>query len=458
MSGPRHNPPPWLTGRSLYQVHALRASGAPDANPDVHAGAPCGDGLRRLIPWLEHVAGLGCGGLLLTPVAVSATHGYDTVDPLRLDQRLGDEAAFDDLVEACRRHGLRLVLDGVFNHVGRAFPPFADVLANGAASPYADWFRLDFSAGGPDGFSYRDFEGHRELVALNHRSPAVLDWAVEVACHWLDRGADGWRLDVAYAVPRPFWHDFAARVLARHPDAWLFGEMIHGDYAGFVDEGGLHSVTQYELHKAVWSSLNDRNLFELAWALDRHRGFAEVFRPVTFVGNHDVTRIASNLKDPDHLGPAVGLLFTLPGTPCVYYGDELGATGTKGEGAGADSALRPALDELPDPASLADPASPAGGGPGAAATLDLYRSLVDFRRRRPWLDDGALTVSDLANEHIRIQVEADGGGPAALLVVHLADGPSAPVDAGAGWHFVLGRPPGEDGTVTGPGWALFERQ
>src|SRR4051794_37329885 len=227
-------PPPWIAGRTWYQVHALRATGAPDAQPDGDGhGPPTGDHpLRRLLPWLDHVAGLGCGGVLLTPVAASSTHGYDTVDPFRLDPRLGDDGDLDDLVAACRDRDLRLLFDGVFNHVGRAFPGFVDVVEQGASSSWCDWFRLDFSRDDGDGFAYKTFEGHRELVALDHRTPAVLEWAVDVCSHWLDRGIDGWRFDVAYAIPRPFLSELSRRVLERHPEAFLFGEMIHGDYAG----------------------------------------------------------------------------------------------------------------------------------------------------------------------------------------------------------------------------------
>src|SRR6185503_11461197 len=160
----------WLPGRVLYHMHGLAAAGVPAANPDVDATGPCGRGLRVLQRWLDHVAALGCGGVLLTPVFVSSTHGYDTVDPFRIDQRLGDDGDFAAFAEACHARDLALVLDGVFNHVGRDFGPFRDVLANGEASPFTGWFRLDFTRDDGDGFAYKTFEGHRELVALNHRS------------------------------------------------------------------------------------------------------------------------------------------------------------------------------------------------------------------------------------------------------------------------------------------------
>jgi cyclomaltodextrinase len=418
------------SGRVLYQLHSLGAAGAPAANPDVSAAEPSGRGLRVLQGWLDHVAGLGCGGVLLTPIFVSATHGYDTVDPFRIDQRMGDGADFEAFAAACHDRDLRLVLDGVFNHVGRGFGPFRDVLERGASSPFAGWFRLDFDRDDGDGFAYRCFEGHRQLVALNHRNEAVLDWAASVAGHWLDRGADGWRLDAAYAVPLPFLAALAGRIRSVRPDALVFGEVIHGDYARFVTEGGLDSVTQYELHKAIWSSLNDANLFELAWALGRHRDLLARFTPVTFAGNHDVTRLASQLGDPGHLAAALAVLFTVPGLPCVYYGDELAWRGVKEDRAGGDDAIRPPLP--PGGSAAAGPADE-----GQAWALDLHRRLVALRRARPWLAAAGadVEVGDLANRRITYTVTASDPAAGRLQTVVDLDTP-APA-APPGWNAIV---------------------
>lgn len=339
--------PEWIRGRTIYHIHALGAAGA--------------GGVAALARWLDHVADLGCGAVLLTPVHHSTSHGYDTVDAFRLDERLGTERDFDRFVDECHGRDLRVILDGVFNHVGRQFP------------------RTEWLSG-------RLWEGHAELPTLDHDNPEVLEWATAVARHWLDRGTDGWRFDVAYSIPTPFLAELTRNIKRSHPDAFLFGEMIRGDYRRLVAGTALDAVTQYELFKAIWSSLNDHNLWELAWALERHAGFSVSFPPVTFLGNHDVTRIASTLHDPRHADLALAVLFTVPGIPCVYYGDEFAWKGVKGKGAGGDDALRPAL-----------PAQVPGNVGGL---LDLHREWIAFRRSHPELTDAELSVLDRTNTTI----------------------------------------------------------
>jgi len=364
--------------------------------------------LRGMEPWLDYLLDLGCNGLALGPVFASSTHGYDTVDHFRVDPRLGTDDDLRWLFDACRSRGIHVLLDGVFHHVGRDFAPFRDVLERGTASRWARWFHLDPTADGPDGFGYRDFEGHRELVALNHAEPEVLEHIVSVMDHWLDAGASGWRLDAAYAIPQQALREISDAVRARHPDAWLVGEVIHGDYAAFVREGGLDSVTQYELWKAVWSSFNDRNLFELAWALERHDGFTGEFPPSTFVGNHDVTRIASRLDDADLLGHALAVLFGVAGVPSVYYGDEQAFRGVKEERAGGDDAVRPAFPTTPD--ELA---------PLGWPVFHVHQELIGVRRRHPWLTGARTSVDDVANEQLAFTSRA--GDQAVTVLLNLAD-------------------------------------
>jgi glycosidase len=339
-----------------------------------------------------------------------------------------------------------VLLDGVFNHVGRGFAAFRDVLAHGAGSEYANWFRLDFDAPGPDGFGYADFEGHRHLVALNHAEPAVADYVSGVMTHWLARGADGWRLDAAYAVPSEFWHTVSSSVRRAHPDAWLLGEVIHGDYAARVRDGGLSSVTQYELWKAIWSSLNDRNLYELTWALERHDGFAAGFRPLTFVGNHDVTRIASRLDDPRDLGHALVTLFTVAGVPSVYAGDEQAFRGVKYDRAGGDDEIRPAF-----------PDGPADLAPHGLPVYRLHQNLIGLRRRHPWLTRSHTRVLHLENQRLAYHAVDPDGGPGLAVLLNVSDTTFAfPLDTPAK-RLLASDDALADAVVESHGWAILER-
>jgi cyclomaltodextrinase / maltogenic alpha-amylase / neopullulanase len=352
------------------------------------------DGVRhrlgRIVDYLDHARELGASGLLLGPVFASASHGYDTLDHYRIDERLGDGADFDALAADAHAAGFCVVLDGVFNHLGRDHELVRRALDAGPGTPDGDWIRWSGA------YPYF-FEGHEALVALNLSNPAVQDYVAGVMSHWLRRGIDGWRLDAAYAAGPDAWAPIVARVRAAHPDAWLLGEVLHGDYAGFVAASGLDTVTQYELWKATWSSLNDANLFELAWTLTRHDEMVAAFRPQTFIGNHDVTRIATKLTDPRHVEVALALLMLLPGTPSIYYGDELGFTGEKLDAAGGDDAIRP---EFPaDPAALT----------GDPACLDAHRRLIGLRRNHPWLADARLTTGHLTNTTLAIGLAGRDG-------------------------------------------------
>jgi cyclomaltodextrinase len=397
-----------------WQVYPLGALGAeserlgPDEEPRHRLG--------RLEPWLDYLVALGASGLLLGPVFESSTHGYDTVDHLAIDRRLGDVADFTALVEAAHQRGVRVLLDGVFNHVGRDFEPFQDALSDGPGSAADEWFHLHWNGGAePD---YDHFEGHRSLVTLNHGSVAVVDHVVDVMCHWLDRGADGWRLDAAYAVPPAFWAAVLPRVRERHPDAYVVGEVLHGDYADYVRASGLDSVTQYELWKSVWSSLNDRNFHELAWNLARHDALLDTFVPLTFVGNHDVTRIASRLDEPAHLAHALVVLMTVGGTPCVYYGDEQGFRGVKEDRAGGDDVVRPELPD--DPEALSRLGQP---------VLDLHRRLISLRRRHPWLHRARTSVEHVTNDEVVLVSRRDGD--ALTIALNVADKPCSVPTPGA---------------------------
>ncbi len=396
----------WVEHAIFWHVYPLGFVGA-DVRPE-RAG-PVVHRLERLTGWLDYAVELGASALLLGPIFASATHGYDTLDHFRIDPRLGDEADFDALVAQAGRRGLRVVLDGVFNHVSRRHPAFQEACALGPSAPGARLFRLSWPAGRGGEPDAATFEGHGDLVVLNHEATEVETLVADAMIHWLDRGAAGFRLDAAYAVPPRFWARVLPRVRERRPDAYFLGEVIHGDYAGFVKASGVDSVTQYELWKAIWSGLNDRNFFELAWALDRHNGFLDAFVPQTFVGNHDVTRLASRLENPRLIDHALVVLMTCGGTPSIYAGDEQGFRGIKENRLGGDDAVRPAFPERPS--ALA---------PDGWPIFRRHQALIGLRRRHPWLHRAKTRVVSLANETFcyeahagdrRLMVALNLGGP-----------------------------------------------
>ncbi|MDT0164573.1 alpha-amylase family glycosyl hydrolase [Actinotalea sp. AC32] len=412
----------WVEHAMWWHVYPLGFVGAErEALPD---GAPPVHRLEHVTRWLDHVVDLGLSGVALGPVFASHTHGYDTVDHHRVDPRLGTEEDLVALVDAAHARGLRVTLDGVFNHVGRGFGPFQEVLRHGPGAPTEHWFRLRWPDGAGPGTEpdYDDFEGHHALVALNHADDDVARHVADVMTYWLDRGVDGWRLDAAYAAPPSFWTRVLPQVRAAHPDAYVFGEVLHGDYAAFVAESGVDAVTQYELWKSVWSSLNDGNFFELTWTLSRHDAWLDTFVPLTFVGNHDVTRIASRLTDRRHVAHAVALLMTLGGTPTVYAGDELGMTGVKEDRAGGDDAVRPRFPDAPP--------APDALGPEARAAYDLHRGLVALRRRHPWLHRSRSEVLTCTNTTLVLRQHADDD--ALLLALSVEDGAVGLAVPGAG--------------------------
>jgi glycosidase len=418
-----------FTGAPIREQDAARA-GAEGAAPAGAGGtATAGAGatvpvmrLDRLLPWLDHAVGLGADGLLLGPVFTAASHGYDTLNHWEIDPRLGDDAAFDRLVAACRERGLRLVLDGVFNHLGAQHPLVTRALAEGPGGEYARWFRIDWQA--PGGPRPAVFEGHGGLVELAHDEPAVAAFVGDVLGHWLARGADGWRLDAAYRVPPAFWAGVLPGVRAQHPGAWFVGEVIHGDYAAYVRASTLDSVTQYELWKAIWSSLAERNFFELEWSLRRHAEFLDTFVPQTFVGNHDVTRIASQVG-ADAAVLALVVLMTVGGIPSVYSGDEWGFTGVKEERMGGDDAIRPAF-----------PQSPAGLPPGGEPVYRVHQELVGLRRRHPWLVGARTRTVNLTNT--RYVYEASDGDASLTVELDVTGVPAVRV-LGAGGEVLFAR-------------------
>ncbi|MDR3616336.1 MAG: alpha-amylase family glycosyl hydrolase [Candidatus Obscuribacterales bacterium] len=410
----------WIENTAWWHIYPLGFLGAEKESLDKEG--PSFSRLDKLEPWLKYMKELGCNGLLLAPIFASQTHGYDTIDHYSIDSRLGTDGDFERLIENAKTLGIKVVLDGVFNHVGRQFAPFEDVRTLKQDSKYANWFHIDWDkTNNEDSFSYRNFEGHHQLVTLNHDNPEVADYVIEVMTYWLGKGIDGWRLDAAYAVPAHFWHKTISKIKEEFPHCWFLGEVIHGDYAQIAKHTGFDSITQYELWKAIWSALNDRNFFELAHALARHNQFAEAFLPNTFIGNHDVTRIASQLKNFKHLDLAIAILGTVPGVPSIYAGDEQAYTGIKEHRSGGDDDIR---TEFPE--------NPSGFLEEGWTTHKKYQKMLAFRRENPWLARARVNSLLLQNTIFIYEVVADN--EQAIVALNCSD-----TDATISDHAILSK-------------------
>lgn len=403
----------WTETVMWWHVYPLGFTGAPVRPTDEERDGDVAHRLPRIEGWLDHLVDLGLNGLLLGPVFASTTHGYDTTDHFRIDPRLGDDGDVDRLIAAARDRGIRVLLDGVFNHVGREHPAFRALETHGHEADTADLFRVRWDGWSPgDRVDADVFEGHDALVALNHVSPAVEDFVVDVMTHWLNRGIDGWRLDAAYAVPPQFWARVLPRVRSAHPDAWFVGEVIHGDAASIVRESTMDSLTQYELWQGIWHAISDGNLFELAHAIERNNELLAVYAPQTFVGNHDVTRIASAIG-VDRVPHALAVLFTVAGVPSVYAGDEFGYEAVKEERLGGDDAVRP---EFPDA-----PPSPEALSASAERILRTHQQLIALRRQHPWLHRAHTDAVHLENTSMVLRTAT--GTEAIITALNLGDGP-----------------------------------
>lgn len=335
----------WFDEAIIYQIYPLGLCGAPREND----AAPS-HRILRLLDWVEHIKATGANTVLFNPLFESDRHGYDTRDYNAVDCRLGTSGDFKQVCGALHAAGLRVMLDGVFNHVGRGFWAFRDVRERKWDSPYKDWFHISFDGdtGYHDGFWYEAWEGHYELVKLNLQNPAVVRHQFDAVRSWVEQfDIDGLRLDVAYCLSPEYLGQLRAFTSGLKPDFVLMGETLHGDYNRWMGGGLCHSVTNYECYKGLWSSFNSMNLFEIGHSLARQFGpepwtLYKGKHLLSFLDNHDVERIASKLTNQEHLVPAYGLLFGMPGVPALYYGSEWGMEGKKSDG---DDALRPALEK-----------------------------------------------------------------------------------------------------------------
>ncbi len=336
----------WYDEAVFYHIYPLGLTGAPKENS---YGEP-EHRLNTLLPWIEHIKNIGCNAIYIGPLFESVGHGYETTDYKKLDSRLGDNQDLKNFVDACHQKGIKVIFDGVFNHTGRDFFAFKDLKEKREGSSYKDWYcNINFWGNNEynDGFSYDNWGGYNLLVKLNQRNPAVRDYICDVIRFWVSEfDVDGIRLDAADVLDFDFMKALRHVANTVKPDFWLMGEVIHGDYSRWVNEGTLHSVTNYQLHKAFYSGHNDHNFFEIAHTVRRlyEMGGNNLngFKLYNFVDNHDVERIYTKLNNKAHFAPVHILLYTLPGIPSLYYGSEFGIEGRKEKY--SDASLRPALN------------------------------------------------------------------------------------------------------------------
>ncbi len=434
--------PPWIDSAVFYHIYPLGLLGAPPVNdPDL----PVEHRLRTLREWRGHIQSIGCNAVYLGPVFQSVSHGYDTTDYLEVDRRLGDNADLMELVAHFHDAGIRVILDGVFNHVGREFGPFLDLLQHGEESAFRDWFvDVNFGQQSPlgDPFSYYAYEGNFDLVKLNLAHPDVREYLFSVARMWFGEFAvDGIRFDAVDEIDKQFLHDFSVVCREANPDCWLMGEVVNGDYREWAGPGMLDSCTNYEAFKGLYSSFNDRNMFEIAWSLNREFGPEGVYRDLmlySFADNHDVNRVATLLDRAGDLALLYVLLFAMPGVPSIYYGSEWGVTGDKGKA--NDIVLRPAFelpvvpDDVEQPLLAAHIARLAGirrASPpirhGDYAELHVASEQFAFRRRAD--NDVAIVAINAAPEVVDIELNA-GIDDGVVLVDRLDESASFTVELG----------------------------
>lgn len=383
----------WYNEAIFYHIYPLGLTGTPKQNDytePVHR-------LNTLLPWISHIKEIGCNALYIGPLFESVGHGYETTDYKKLDSRLGTNEDLTAFVKACHEQGIKVIFDGVFNHTGRDFFAFKDIQQNRENSRYLNWYcNVNFWGNNEynDGFSYDNWGGYNLLVKLNQRNPEVQDYICDVIRYWVSEfDVDGIRLDAADVLDFDFMRALRRTAEEVKPDFWLMGEVIHGDYSRWVNGETLHSVTNYALHKALYSGHNDHNYFEIAHTVKylQNMGNLDLYN---FVDNHDVERIYTKLSNKAHFTPVHILLYTLPGVPSIYYGSEFGIEGRKERS--SDDSLRPALN-------LEDYESALSDNPFTA----LIAALGKIRQNTPALSYGSYTELQLTNRQFAFARDLD---------------------------------------------------
>ena len=411
----------WYDNAVFYHIYPLGLCGCAHEND----GQPTPGAFEKLNAWAQHAADIGCTAIYIGPLFESGSHGYDTIDYRLVDRRLGTNTEFKDFVAQCHARGQKVIVDGVFNHVGRDFFAFQDLKANRENARYKDWF-CDVNFWGNneynDGFSYGNWGGFNLLVKLNQRNPEVQNYHYDTIRFWVDEfDIDGIRLDAADVLDFDFMRGLRRLANEIKPEFWLMGEVIHGDYSRWANPEMLHSVTNYELHKGLWSGHNDHNYFEIAHTMRRLQGLCHDTRLYTFSDNHDVERLANKLRNREHIRHIAILVYTLWGIPSIYYGSEFGIEGKKEWG--SDWPLRPCLE-------LSDYKDAVNTNP----VTSVYAALGKLKAQLPELTWGEVKELQLTTQCYAFARVLDG--EACVVVLNNGDSPAQlefqlPVEASA---------------------------
>ena len=438
-------PPDWVRHTVWYQVYPDRfcrgGSGRPGALPWRHGPVTnaerFGGDLAGIAQKLPYLAGLGVNGLYLNPIfAARSFHKYDTTDYTRVDPDFGTEADLQELVRQAHANGIRVMLDAVFNHCGPGFAPWRDVVEKGPGSAWRDWFfvnRWPVEEGRTDDGRYFSFSFHGGMPKLNTNHPAVQDYLIGLCEDWVRRyDIDGLRFDVGNEISHAFLRRLRVRLKALKPDLYLLGEIWH-DAPAWLEGDEYDAVMHYPLQSAVRRFFEDESLPARAFGWQAGRCLAAYAPQVsaaqfTLLDSHDTIRLRSRVRSEDEFWQQLAALFTLPGSPCVYYGTELALEG------GRDPDCRRCMpwDELDTDAGR--------------ARLDAMRSLIALRRTEPDLQGSEVTFCPGSGRLVRyrrgsVEVCLNAGtAPAALM-------PGGTALFARGW----------DGRTLAPGGTLVRR-
>lgn len=396
-------PPEWVKDAVFYQIFPERfANGDKTNDPDgveIWGGEPTRDNffggdLQGVIDHLDHLEGLGVNAIYFTPVFEATTnHKYDTRDYKKIDPHFGTNETLKKLVKACHERGIRVLLDAVFNHSGATFEPFLDVKKNGAESRYADWFHVrEFPLEVRDGIpTYDTFAFEPSMPKMNTENPEVKAYLLDVARYWIEEvGIDGWRLDVANEVDHAFWREFRKVVKKANPEAYILGEIWH-DSIMWLEGDQFDAVMNYPFTNAVLDFFTKGKLDGAQFASAIGSLLANYQRQAQEVAfnlldSHDTPRLLTLCNDDKARMKLSALFqFTFTGTPCIYYGDEVGMNG------GGDPDCRKCMewDETKQDREL----------------FAFYRELVSLRRAHPALRTGGFRFLHAERGDYRIAYE-----------------------------------------------------